>query len=77
MGGRFGKYPIVQSVINSLWAKNDDPDVSYGDFFFMCLEKEHPGAAKLVAGTEHDPRGKDKLDQSFHEIVGSWFGSRP
>lgn len=77
MSGRYGKYPIVTSILNSLWAKNDDPDITYGDFAYNFFNREYPGAMNLISGTEIDPRGKDKLSHSFHEIVGSWFGSRP
>lgn len=72
----YGDYPIFMSSVNTLWAHNTDPNVTYGDFYLAQLEAKYPEAAQLVRDSRWDPTGKHRFANNVHDLAGGYFGRR-
>lgn len=72
----YGDYPIFISAVNTLWARNTDPDTTYGDFYLAQLEAKYPEAAELVRNSRWNPAGQKNIAINVHELVGGYFGRR-
>lgn len=72
----YGDYPIFISAVNTLWARNTDPNVTYGDFYLAQLEIKYPEAAELLRNSRWNPAGQTRFAINVHDLVGGYFGRK-